>query len=113
MPKLIRWNNLHVFSINTEVVYYVDTTAEKGTLEALHGRPVQDVDNVGLTAALNERGIHWDAVDSVLRKAAPGGGGRYWSRLMAEGIAIRSEQAEQAKTLDDVLATAKAIETEA
>lgn len=110
MPKLIRWNELHVFSLDRESVYYVDTTAEQGTLEALHGRPAQDVDNVGITAAVNERGIHWDAVDAVLRKAGPGGGGRYWSRLMAEGIAIRGEQAEQSKTLDDVLATAKALE---
>lgn len=110
MPKLIRWRNLHVFSVAQEAILYVDTMKEKGTLEALHGRDVQDVDNAGIEAALNERGIHWDALDAVLRKVGPGTGGRYWSRLMAEGIAIRGEQAEQAKTLDDVLATAQAIE---
>lgn len=109
MPKLIRWNELHVFALAQEAILYVDTMAEKGTLEALHARPVQDVDNAGLTAALNERGIHWDAVDAVMRKVGPGTGGRYWSRLMAEGLAIRGTQEEQSKTLADVLATAQAI----
>jgi hypothetical protein len=104
--KLIIWNGVHVFSIGPEAIYHVPTPRVQGTLEALHERAAFPVDNEGLEAELNEHGIHWDAVDAVLRGVGPGSGGKYWSRLMAEGEAIRGGQAAQAKTLADVLATA-------
>lgn len=108
--KLIRWNSHHVFAVGREAIYHVPTVTEQATLEVLCG-PVQDVDDAGLTASLNVNGIHWDAVDAVLRGVGPLSGGRYWSRLAAEGEAIRGGQAAQEKTLADVLATAQALAT--
>ena len=46
---------------------------------------------------------------AVLSKSAPGSNGHYWSRVMAEGIAIRGELDETQKTLDDALAAAGRI----
>lgn len=106
---LFRWNNLHVFGLGVESIYHVTGTEQYAELKRQHGSIVE-VENDGFTYALLERGIQWDQVDAVLRGAALGSNGRYWSRLMAEGIAIRGAQAEQKKTLADVLATAKAIE---
>lgn len=107
---LFRWNNLHVFGLGIESIYHVTGAEQFTELQRQHGSIVE-VGNNGFTYALLERGIQWDQVDAVLRGAALGSNGRYWSRLMAEGIAIRGEQAAQKKTLTDVLATAKAIET--
>lgn len=106
--KIIRWNSLHCFAVSMEAIYHIPDTLEYGELQVIHGRVI-DVDNHGLTAILLSHGIHWDAVDAVLRGAAYGTNGKYWSRLMAEGIAIRGAQAAASKTLADVLATAKAI----
>ena len=107
--KLIRWNQHHVFAIGREAIYHVPNPTEHGTAEALYGA-TRDVDNAGLTTVLLTNGIQWEAVDAVLRGAGYGSNGRYWSRLMGEGIAIRGNQAAASKTLADVLATAKKIE---
>ena len=69
----------------------------------------RDIDNDGITVALLLQGIHWDAVDAVLRGAAFGANGRYWSRQIAEGEAQRGAQATTQKTLEDVLAVAERI----
>lgn len=106
---LFRWNESHVFGLGVESIYHVTGADQYAELKRQHGGVVE-VGNEGLTYALMERGIQWDQVDAVLRGAALGVNGRYWSRLMAEGIAIRGEQAAQKKTLADVLNTAKAIE---
>lgn len=108
MTKLIRWNGVHVFAIGRESVYHVPTMTEAGTQEALFGR-AQDIDNDGLTAILRANGIPWNAVDAVLKGTAFEATGGYWSRLTAEGEAIRSGQSASEKTLDDVLATVAKI----
>ena len=108
--QLYRWNGTHVFGIGRESVYHVPDPPTLGRLQKTHGA-FKELDNDGLTAELNFAGVHWDAVDAVLRGAGTGSGGKYWSRLMAEGIAIRGVQATQSKTLDDVLRTAKGIES--
>lgn len=102
--QLIRWNNLHVFAIGPEAIYHVESPARLNNLLPLHGGKLYDVNNAALTDKLLENGIQWDAVDAVLRNS--GTAGRYWSRLMAEGIAIRGAQSAAQKTLDDVLKTA-------
>lgn len=110
--KLIRWNGRHVFGISREAVSHVPDPARLGELTAIYG-PYKDVNDAGLTAVLLDNGIHWDAVDTVLRGAGPAHlGGRYWSRLVAEGIAIRGGQDQDRKTLADVLATAEKIAAE-
>lgn len=106
--KLIRWNSNHVFAVGREAIYHIPDVAQLGALEAVHGA-AKDVDNTGLTSVLLANGIHWDAVDAVLRGLGNVSGGKYWSRLAAEGVAIRGAQAAQSKTLADVLETAKSI----
>lgn len=106
--KLIRWNEGHVFGIDDGKVFYVPTPAQLAELEAIHGQ-ARNVGNDGLTAELLSQGLHWDAVDAVLRKAGPGSDGYYWSRPMAEGIAIRGDIAKTQKTLADVIATAARV----
>ncbi|MFK4760290.1 hypothetical protein ACI3KS_05080 [Microbacterium sp. ZW T5_45] len=108
--QLIRWNGQHVFGIGREAVCHVPNPATLALLEKVHGK-AKDVGNDGLTAELNFAGVHWDAVDAVLNGTGPLSGGKYWSRLAAEGIAIRDTQAAQSKTIADVLATAKGIES--
>lgn len=110
MTKLIRWNGVHVFGVAREAIYHVPTVEEVGTLEALYGK-VQDVDNAGLTAALRVNGIPWNGVDAALKGAAFESTGGYWSRLTAEGEAIRGNQAAAEKTIDDVLATVATLGT--
>ena len=105
---LIRWNESHVFSIARESVHYIGSGKELAALSKIYG-PAKDVGNDELTAVLLDNNVHWDAVDATLRSAAYGPDRRYWSRLTAEGIAIRGAQAEQSKALADVLATAKRI----
>lgn len=106
--KLYRWNKQHVFGIGAERIYHVPDPNQHATLGVLLG-PTQEVDNAGLTAALLVNGIHWDAVDAALKGTGFGANGKYWSRLTAEGEAIRGTQTVQSKTLDDVLATAERI----
>lgn len=107
--QLIRWNGQHVFGIGRESVCHVPNPETLALLEKVHGK-AKDVGNDGLTAELNFAGVHWDAVDAVLNGSGPLSGGKYWSRLAAEGLAIRGTQAAQSKTLADVLASAKSIE---
>lgn len=106
--KLYRWNGQHVFGIGRGEVYHVPDVATLSRLQKTHGE-FKELDNDGLTAELNFAGVHWDAVDAVLTGRAPLAGGKLWSRLAAEGIAIRGNQAEQSKTLADVLSTAERI----
>lgn len=107
--KLIRWNGRHVFGIAKEAVYHVPDPGQLEKLTAVYG-DYEDVDDAGLTAVLLYNGVHWDAVDTVLKGRGPApAGGRYWSRLMAEGIAIRGAQEQTRKTLADVLVTADKI----
>ncbi|WP_433674818.1 hypothetical protein [Microbacterium gorillae] len=107
--KIIRWNQHHTFAVGIEAIYHIPSPQELGELSALHGATIE-VDNHSLTTTLLCHGLHWDAVDAVLRGAAFGSDGKYWSRLTAEGIAIRDNQNSTAKTLADVLATAKTVE---
>lgn len=106
--KLSRWNSQHVFAVGREAIYHVPTMQEAGALETLYGK-IQDVDNFGFQTLLLANGIHWDPVEGVLRGQAGGANGRYWSRLMAEGVAIRGVQQAQSKTLADVLAAAEKL----
>jgi len=103
-----RWNGEHCFAVGYERIYHIPDVAQLGTAEALYG-PRRELDNQGLTVLLLTQGIHWDAVDAVLRGAAFGANGRYWSRQIAEGEAQRAAQSAAQKTLDDVLATAQKI----
>lgn len=105
---LIRWNESYVFSIGRESVHYIGSGKDLTALSKLYG-PAKDVGNDELTAVLLDNNVHWDAVDATLRSAAYGPDRRYWSRLTAEGIAIRGAQSEQSKALADVLATAERI----
>lgn len=104
--KLYRWNENHVFGIGREAIYHVSNTATWRRLEKTHGATIE-VGNEQLTDELNWAGVHWDAVEAVLNSTGPGAGGKYWSRLMAEGIAIRGNQAAQKSTLQSVLAIAE------
>ena len=106
--KLIRWNENHVFGIDDGKVFYVPSPPLLADLQAIHGTP-KEVDDDALTAELLAQGLHWDAVVAVLSKSAPGSNGYYWSRVMAEGIAIRGEIDETQKTLEDALAAAARI----
>lgn len=106
---LTRWNGLHVLAIGRECVYHVPDPGQHARAEVFLGKTIE-VDNDGLTTALLLAGVHWEAVDAVLRGAAYGSNGKYWSRQTAEGIAIRGGQAAASKTLADVLATAKKLE---
>ena len=110
--KLVVWNNTHYFVIGDESIYHV---ANAGWLPYLrdHYGPrgtAAPIDNGALTLELVVNAIPWEAVDACMRGAAFGGDGRSWSRLQAEGIAIRGQQAASKLTIDDVLATAKRIE---
>ena len=105
---LVRWNNQHVFAIGRESVYHVPNPTEHARAEVFLGKTIE-VDNDGLTTALRLAGVHWAAVDAVLRGVGYQDGGKYWSRQIAEGEAIRGGQVAAAKTLADVLATAKAL----
>ncbi len=109
MKKFVRWNKTHYFVIGDASVYHLLNSSWIGYLNDHYG-PVQEIDNGALTLELTINAIPWDAVDACMRGVAFGGDGREWSRLEAEGVAIRGAQTAQTKTLDDVLATAKRIE---
>ena len=108
---LVRWNRTHVFGIAQETIIHIENPAQLKTAQIVLEQPtLREFENDGLTVALLMSGLPWDAVDAVLKGKAFGANGRYWSRLMAEGIAIRGNQAAASKTLADVLDTAKKIE---
>ncbi|MBG9891008.1 hypothetical protein ABE10_31640 [Bacillus toyonensis] len=108
--QLHRWNGQHIFGIDQGVVFYVDHPDKLPGLVKRYG-PWIEVGNDELTAIILSSGLFWDAFEAVLRGTAPGSAGRYWSREMAEGIAVRGAQAEAQKTLNDVLAAAQAFGT--
>lgn len=108
--RLILWNGQHYFVVGDESIYHVARGDWLGYLDDHYG-PALPVDNEALTLELVLRAIPWDAVDAAMRGGAFGADGRNWSRLQAEGVAIRGEQAKQSKTLADVLATAAKTKT--
>lgn len=110
--KLVLWRGAHYFVIGDESIYHV---ADPGWLPYLRdhygprGKELA-VDNGALTVELVINKIPWDAVDACLLGRAFGADRRSWSRLQAEGVAIRGQQATAQKTLEDVLKTATRIE---
>lgn len=109
--KLVAWNNEHYFLIGEESIYHVVNKAWLPYLADHYGPrgTAAPIDNGAFTLELVINRVPWDAVDACMRGAAYGPDKRSWSRLQAEGIAIRGAQATQSKTLADVLATAQAI----
>ncbi|MCT1395680.1 hypothetical protein M4D51_08065 [Microbacterium sp. p3-SID338] len=110
--KLIVWNNIHYFVIGDESISYVADPAWLPYLRDHYGVRGKElaVDNGALTVELVINKIPWDAVDACLLGRAFGADRRSWSRLQAEGVAIRGQQATSQKTLEDVLNTATRIE---
>lgn len=106
---LIRWASTGaVFVLGYEKIWYVTQPPMVGTLEKRHG-PIIECSNDDLTVQLQSENIQWDAVEAVLRGEAQGTDRRFWSRLTAEGIAIRGGQAKAQLTLEQVQKTALAI----
>lgn len=107
--KLVLWNGEHYFLIGEESIYHVVNGAWIPYLEDHYGPrgTAAPIDNGAFTLELVINRIPWDAVDACMRGAAYGPDKRSWSRLQAEGIAIRGTQAAQTKTLADLLATAE------
>lgn len=111
--KLVIWNDQHYFLIGDETIHHIVDTAWLPYLREHYGPrgEAQAIDNGALTLETVVNAIPWAAVDACMRGDAYGPDKRSWSRLQAEGIAIRGTQAAQTKTLADVLATAKSIES--
>lgn len=108
--KLKYWGG-HALLIGRETVYHVNDGEWLAYLEdPTNGYgPGKTLDNGALTLELCTNAIPWDAVDACLRGAAMGNDGRHWSRLQAEGIAIRGKLDRGVKTLADVVKTAETI----
>lgn len=108
--SLIRWDRTGaIFVLGSEKIKYVATPEEAAALRRRHGQEI-NLSDEELTFQLNAENISWDVVEAVLSGRAQSGDGRFWSRLTAEGIAIRGEQTKSQKTIDDVLKTAIRIE---
>ncbi|KAA0961197.1 hypothetical protein FQ142_10160 [Microbacterium sp. ANT_H45B] len=106
---LTRWASTGaVFVLGYEKIYYVNDPARVGTLEKRHG-PIIECSNDDFTVQLQSENIPRASVEAVLRAAAQGTDGRFWSRLTAEGIAIRGEQDQTQATLEQVQKVALAI----
>lgn len=105
--KLKYWGG-HALLIGLETVYHVTNDRWLAYLEDHYG-PGSKLDNEALTLELCVNAIPWDAVDACLRGAAMGNDGRHWSRLQAEGVAIRGKLDRGVKTLADVVKTAETI----
>lgn len=110
--KLVLWNEQHYFLIGEETFYHVVNIGWLAYLRDHYGPhgQAQEIDNDALNLELVTNAIPWGAVDACMRGIAFGDDRRSWSRLQAEGDAIRGQQAASRKTIDDVLATAKRIE---
>ncbi|MFB4350433.1 hypothetical protein [Microbacterium sp. CR_7] len=106
---LIRWASTGaVFVLGFEKIYYVSQPSMVGTFEKRHGAIIE-CSNDDLTVQLQSENIPWAAVEAVLRGDAQGTDRRFWSRLTAEGIAIRGEQDQAQATLEQVQKVALAI----
>lgn len=110
--ELIRWNGHHVFAVGNERVFHVENPQVLETVKIILEQPVmREFDNNGMEYTLQMSGLSWDIINAVLRGWGNGYGGRYWSRTIAEGEASRGAQKKAQLTIDDVLKTAKTIES--
>lgn len=103
------WNRLHVFLIGPETFYYVADPAWLAYLRDQYG-PLKEIDNGALTLELNVNSIPWNAVEACMKSQAYGNDGRHWSRLEAEGIAIRGKlDSGNLKALSDIKALSESL----